>query len=284
MAEETFSLAQAVFEFGASKDDANLVESSSTVFSHSNFMKGVQPDLASIKPPSLSFLEKILKEASGAEKAEIDFERCTFRFHFGRGIYAGPPWAMSQPFPPHASQDARKRNGHSLPAGFVTAVLSGGLEEARLERTHSAASLVWNQYMRRTFDAAVAEEKVRLFGRIGSATSDIERLPTDLWPLLEVQDWAHGRAVDPTGNAYWSIRATQAYSDPVETTSPEKSSAFSRERAAMAIAELFPTTLPSATELPNKLLTTKVANWLKENGLPAVGADTVLRAAGRRRK
>jgi hypothetical protein len=49
-----------------------------------------------------------------------------------------------------------------------------------------------------------------------------------------------------------------------------------------ALAALFPQQIPNAASIPNKLLVRRVDRWIKDNGLPAVGDDTILRAAGRR--
>jgi hypothetical protein len=55
-----------------------------------------------------------------------------------------------------------------------------------------------------------------------------------------------------------------------------------RKTALQALAALFPQRIPNAASIPNKLLVRRVAQWIKDNGLPAVGDDTILRAAGRR--
>jgi hypothetical protein len=55
-----------------------------------------------------------------------------------------------------------------------------------------------------------------------------------------------------------------------------------RKIALQALAALFPQRIPNAASIPNKLLVRRVAQWIKDNSLPAVGDDTILRAAGRR--
>lgn len=55
-----------------------------------------------------------------------------------------------------------------------------------------------------------------------------------------------------------------------------------RKIALQALAALFPQQIPNAASIPNKLLVRRVDRWIKDNGLPAVGDDTILRAAGRR--
>ena len=55
-----------------------------------------------------------------------------------------------------------------------------------------------------------------------------------------------------------------------------------RERAERAIKALYPNDVPDQASEPNQILLKKVGDWLKDNKLPPVGDDTILRAAGRR--
>jgi hypothetical protein len=55
-----------------------------------------------------------------------------------------------------------------------------------------------------------------------------------------------------------------------------------RERAQRALNALYPDRLPDQATVPNAILCGRVGEWLKENGLPDVSDDTILRAAGRR--
>jgi len=57
-----------------------------------------------------------------------------------------------------------------------------------------------------------------------------------------------------------------------------------RDRAQLAIEELFPNGVPNQAMLPDKLLCGRVGDWLDENNLLRVSGDTILRASGRRRK
>jgi len=57
-----------------------------------------------------------------------------------------------------------------------------------------------------------------------------------------------------------------------------------RERAHRVIRELYPDDVPDQATEPNANLCKRVAAKLKELGLPEVSDDTILRAAGRRRK
>jgi len=174
---------------------------------------------------------------------------------------------------------------NSLETGFVAVRPERSQQlEAQFERAHQAASLVWNQYMRRSFDAAVAANKLRLEGRVGSATSEKVELPTDLWPLIEVQDWTHGLAVDPSGVVYWSIRVAQANSDQIEPDTTKRPNRPSFDRAAMAVADLYPDGVPAQSQLPDVHLCRTVADWLKQKKLLPVSDSTIRRAAGRRGK
>lgn len=55
-----------------------------------------------------------------------------------------------------------------------------------------------------------------------------------------------------------------------------------RSRADKAIKKLYPRKVPDQDTVPNALLCRKVGEWLKENRLPELSDDTILRAAGRR--
>ena len=56
------------------------------------------------------------------------------------------------------------------------------------------------------------------------------------------------------------------------------------DRAQQAIHELYPQGVPAPATLPNALLCRRVGEKLKELRLPPVSNDTILRAAGGRRK
>jgi hypothetical protein len=57
----------------------------------------------------------------------------------------------------------------------------------------------------------------------------------------------------------------------------------SRERAMQALDALYHGKIPDQDSLPNKILCRKVGEWLKKKELPEVKADTIYRAAGRRK-
>jgi hypothetical protein len=56
------------------------------------------------------------------------------------------------------------------------------------------------------------------------------------------------------------------------------------ERARSAVEELYPEGVPKPAAEPNAILCRRVGEKLKEQSLPDVSDDTILRAAGRRRK
>jgi len=58
----------------------------------------------------------------------------------------------------------------------------------------------------------------------------------------------------------------------------------SRERALRAINEIYPQGVPDEATVPNAILLNKVGEKLNQEGLLGVSDDTILRAAGRRRK
>ncbi len=56
-----------------------------------------------------------------------------------------------------------------------------------------------------------------------------------------------------------------------------------RDRARDAIKELYPNGVPGQAAVPNAILCRRVGEKLKQAKLPGVSADTILRAAGRRK-
>jgi hypothetical protein len=74
-------------------------------------------------------------------------------------------------------------------------------------------------------------------------------------------------------------RAAQRASSKTSATSRSRP-AF--ERARRAINDLYAQGVPDQAALPNATLCRRVAQKLKEESLPSVSDDTILRAAGRR--
>jgi hypothetical protein len=69
-----------------------------------------------------------------------------------------------------------------------------------------------------------------------------------------------------------------------EVNAPRKTRARpNRQRATDAIKSIYPNGIPDQSAEPNAILTRKVGTWLKGKGLPSIGDDTILRAAGRRK-
>jgi hypothetical protein len=99
----------------------------------------------------------------------------------------------------------------------------------------------------------------------------LERSP----PLFQPQE---SRQPDGT-------RAPTETASPRPPLAPRKKSSPARERAQRALAELYPDRVPNAADVPNKVLYGRVTAHLEKAKPPLkVSLDTVLRAAGRRRK
>jgi hypothetical protein len=64
--------------------------------------------------------------------------------------------------------------------------------------------------MVRAFGRVIATRAAVLYARTPALTSPFERLPADVWSLLEIADWQNGVAVAPGGTRYWSIHAADA--------------------------------------------------------------------------
>jgi hypothetical protein len=134
------------------------------------------------------------------------------------------------------------------------------------------------------------------------------QIPTNI--KAEDLDWERSRPVKPwlvpSGSyslpGHWNLEwielsrtdvtnvlcATQERGEPArQATSAKRAKRRSRpyyERAKRAIDELYPQGPPDPSELPNANLCKRVGQKLKEWKLDDVSDDTILRAAGRRRK
>jgi hypothetical protein len=243
---------QAVFIFGVAegRTDADFYDKP--------FDKLTQAEIveSSISPFSLRQLTTILEQKSGAHKAEINPTTGTFSFEFAdKRVEGGPPWAILE--------RPEKTSG-------------------KLDAVRNATGLVWRQIMLRAFDRAVSAEAVMLYARMQAASAPFERLPADVWPVLNVADWQNGVAIAPDRTAYWSIHVAPSV---VEQDVPVKRAGSrwpQRELALRAIKEIYPNSIPD-TE-PNSTLCAKVGKWLKDHGIAhAVSDDTILRAAHRRK-
>src|SRR5436190_13916904 len=119
----------------------------------------------------------------------------------------GPPWTILsadtaiKPDPPvAAAETATNAEGFVRIDDAQTA-----RQSSRYRAVREATGLVWRQFMLRIFDRAVSSGAVVLYARKQSVSADIEQLPRDVWPLLEIADWQNGSAVGPGGATYWSI-------------------------------------------------------------------------------
>jgi hypothetical protein len=80
--------------------------------------------------------------------------------------------------------------------------------------------------MLRAFDRAVSTGAAVLYARTQTVAADFERLPADVWALLDVVDWQDGVAFAPDGTAYWSIHVQRPAVDVPPTHAPSTSNAL----------------------------------------------------------
>lgn len=198
------------------------------------------------EPPTREELTDLLRKHANASAAEIDREEGRFRFSFtpssgGAASYGGTPWAIL--WEPDESLKLKLKprleallNNSGLASdyeapyvGFAKIGDDEAAEGARQsECVGFATGLVWNQFMRRAFDRAVKAGRVKLYARAPSPRDDFQRLPSDIWPLLEIVDWEHGVARDIQGTLYNSIHVADCAS-PITATQVECSSRSSED-------------------------------------------------------
>jgi hypothetical protein len=203
-------LARAVFTFGVAADE---------MADDKPFDRLTTAEIAEIgtTPFSIRRLTQILEEKSGASRADIDSGTLTFSFSFlgnGSTSIGGPPWTI-------LSEDAAANP--NLPGEAATVTNAEGfvrIDDAPAARDSNrhravrvASGLVWRQFMLRAFDRAVASGAAVLYARRQSVSADFQRLPADVWPLLEVADWQNGVAVAPDTDVYWSIHVQSCTGD-----------------------------------------------------------------------
>lgn len=118
--------------------------------------------------------------------------------------------------------------------------------------------------------------------------------PVKPWFLRNIQGLHHGPwhlayielfGPDREKHLLSNIEPTVGPTAPQSEKQPKRKR---RENPKLKVAKiandaLWPNGPPPTHELPNALLDRHVNTWLKENGLPEVSRDTVLRAAGRRK-
>jgi hypothetical protein len=90
-----------------------------------------------------------------------------------------------------------------------------------------------------------------------------------------------------------AISRPVGHADPLTALTDDKSEPAGRrgrvkgrpslERAFRVIAELYPGGVPEPSREPNKNLCRRVGDKLKDDGMPGLSNDTILRAAGRRK-
>jgi hypothetical protein len=201
-------LSRAVFTFGVAEDgianDPN----------EKPFHELTEAEMAGggTTPFSVGQLTKLLARESGARAAEINLTSSTFSFSFdfhgGASSMGGPPWAIIEVPKKTAAGFDPLIDAEALfnTEGFVRIGDEEAVEHAKqVDDVRKATSLVWHQYMLRAFDRAVSAGAIVLFARKHAVSAHFERLPKDVWPLLEIVDWQNGVAVAPERTVYWSI-------------------------------------------------------------------------------
>jgi hypothetical protein len=285
---------KATFEFGIADDDgpaharARPLESE---FSLAAFRKSISvhdnspvdrlkdAELAEVTTGALSQkqLAKILERESGAHKTEIDRDSGTFSFSFfHNGVFGGRPWAILRVATEVKIDPQIEAEALFNKEGIVRIRDEDAETNAKLwAAVRRAMGLVWRQHMLTAFDRAVSDRTVLLYGRPQNISANFKRIPADTWPLLNVVDWETGVAVAPDGTAYWSLHAAPTRTQAFVARSHAGSRRPTRERARLAIESLYPTGIPNPATEPNARLCQKVQGWLKENGIPTAGDDSI---------
>jgi len=165
---------------------------------------------------------------------------------------------------------------------------------------------------------AIADRSLKFRGQVGQHTTKpihggkmvLEEKDFHLSPNIQREDfdWEQSRPLNPWGvrreilnqPGLWNVNWIEVFSADVTklcsarsqrgaTQRPSrKTGAKSRsrpalERARRAIKELYPHGVPAQADVPNANLCHRVGRKLKDQGLPNVSDDTILRAAGRRK-
>jgi hypothetical protein len=164
---------------------------------------------------------------------------------------------------------------------------------------------------------AIADQTVQIRGKLRKHTTSVRTwhkvlegkdfvIPPEIKPAD--LDWEHSRPLNPWAvhyevfrvPGYWELEWIELLRTDVESAFcaqpggaahriPGKTVEKSRsrpalERAQRAFHEAFPDGDPGPVALPKPVLCRRVGEKLKELGLPDASDDTILRAAGRRRK
>jgi hypothetical protein len=246
------------------------------------------------EPPTLEYLTELLREQADASKVEIDREEGRFRFFFtlsgrGAGCHGGTPWEILW----EPDDESRKLNDMRLEAllknsglandkkapyeGFAKVGDDEAAEGARQsEGVRLATGLVWRRFMLPAFDRAVKAGQVELYARWPLTGDDFRRLPSDIWPLLDVADWEHGVAHDTQGAIYTSIHvAVMASSQSSEDDSGESISPALHQQIRAVVKELWP-----SGEMPprTKDRDAAIRDWFSDKAQTAPSDRTIRRA------
>jgi hypothetical protein len=246
----------------------------------------------------------MLQKDSNAERVEIDTASGAFLFFFydydgSASCAGGPPWAI---LGRETKVDLTPDDGALLQTERLVRI---GDEDAapnaeQLDAIRKATGLVWRQFMLRAFDRAVSIKSIVLNARIQSVAAPFERLPADVWPVLEVLDWENGVAVAPDGSVYWSIHVRPFAEDAtirgrsaeaaahesgaikavhLGTSSAARAGGGAKKRGITeAIEQLWPNGIPKG--LSAKQRNIRIVDWLKNNGcsVPASPERAIQRA------
>jgi len=230
---------------------------------------------------SVEAVEQILAEKSGAERVEIDPKGATFSFWFGppqtgggTSVISGSPWVILDWEQRETAVDPRREAEDLFDPRCITVDDQTAAREAKRYRAICRATgLVWRQYMLRSFDRAVSRGTAMLIGRPKTFSAPFERLPGDVWPLLQVIDWENGVAVAPDGTRYFSIHAVIVVKSATQGPSlkPAPPVVISK-----AITEVYDRAQGSGEKPPNiKELPAHVLRLLKAKGLHASGRQVM---------
>ena len=272
----------AVFKFGMADDDqvSGLQEKPLDELSDSE-INNLGPMLY-----SRSQLTRLLEAKSGANTATIDTTFGKFSFQLADGsTIAGTPWAILRVSKKTDTDIDPRIYAESLfnREGLVRVNDEEVVKNTKqFDAVRRATGLVWRQSMLGMFDRSVSIGSLVLYARPGSITADFERLPSDVWPLLEVTDWEDGVAAAPDRAVYWSIHVGPSNPDGTVPVKPATAVQQVRNRAKIAIADIYPDGVPDPAIEPNKILYRKIEKWLTDRNMRRPSDTTILRAAGRR--
>lgn len=130
-------------------------------------------------------------------------------------------------------------------------------------------------------DAAVADGRVVISGRIGSPVADPQSFPRSAWPFIDIDDWS---AATGEGQGMGDIFDLREYGSSEEVQVEDRDDLGRFASAVKAeLAKIYPTGIPA--HLTDKELHSDVC---KHYALAGIGRqpslDTVKRAAGRRKQ